>query len=226
MGNKFRAKGKRMIPNLLACLILLSAIRVPAQNTPKTIALTDKSNVPINDILKAVPKKCPNVSITSDLTKGDYTLEAIKKTTRSGLGIQHVTEFDLTLFDSDGNTFSAVADTSLSHTLRELCHAIKTFVMVEVVDTHTLTQSVDARDAGGIVNSTTGRRTHTDTAAIYVIVNGEHALLDCYERLSGCATIGPGKYYGERNGDGIWVSYRMPITHEPMRNHYKIAGSW
>jgi hypothetical protein len=28
------------------------------------------------------------------------------------------------------------------------------------------------------------------------------------------------------SGDGIWVSYRMPITHEPMRNHYKVAGSW
>lgn len=77
-----------------------------------------------------------------------------------------------------------------------------------------------------VVNSATGRRTHTDTSNIYVIVNGEHALLDCYERRTGCATIGPGKYYGEQNGDGIWVSYRMPITHESMRNHYKIAGSW
>lgn len=47
-----------------------------------------------------------------------------------------------------------------------------------------------------VVNGTTGRRTHTDTSTIYVIVNREHALLDCYERRTGCATLGPGKYYG------------------------------
>ena len=77
-----------------------------------------------------------------------------------------------------------------------------------------------------IVNDSTGRRTHTDTASIYVVVNGEHALLDCYERRTGCATIKAGTYYGERDGDGIWLNYQMPITHKPMRNHYKIAGSW
>ena len=78
---------------------------------------------------------------------------------------------------------------------------------------------------GAIVSGPMGRRTHTGTANIYVIVNGEHALLDCYER-AGCATIVPGKYYGERDGDGIWISYQMPVTHKPARDHYKIAGSW
>jgi hypothetical protein len=69
-------------------------------------------------------------------------------------------------------------------------------------------------------------RTQIDESSIYVIVNGEHALLDCYERRTGCSTIGPGRYYGELKGDGIWVSYRMPITHQPIHNHYKLAGSW
>ena len=214
-----------------ACLASLCAVLLSAQDTPKTIALTDKSNVPINDILKALPKKCPNVSITNDPTTSDYTPEAVKKTTHPGLGIEHVNEFYLTLFDRDGNTFSAVSDASLSHTLKDLCHAIETFVMVQIVDTQNLTQSADVRGEGpgvvaAAVNSATGRRTHTDSSSIYVIFNGEHALLDCYERRTGCATIGPGKYYGERKGDGIWVSYRMPITHEPMHNHYKIAGAW
>lgn len=31
---------------------------------------------------------------------------------------------------------------------------------------------------------------------------------------------------GDLESDGIGVSYQMPITHAPMRNHYKIAGSW
>jgi hypothetical protein len=222
---------EKMTLNSFACLVLVSAIPLAAQNTPKSIALADKSNVPADNILKALPKKCTNVSITNDPTKSNYTLEAIKKTTRSGLGILHVEEFDLTLFDRDGNTFSSTSDTSLSHTLKDICHAIETFVMVEVVDTSNLTRSVDVRGDGpgvvtGAVNTATGRRTHTDSSSIYVIFNGEHALLDCYEHRTGCATIGPGKYYGERKGAGIWVSYRMPITHEAMRNHYKIAGSW
>jgi hypothetical protein len=214
-----------------ACLASLCAALLSAQDTPKAIALTDKSNIPADNISKALSKRCPNISIINDPTKSDYTLEAIKKITRPGLGLEHINEFYLTLFDRDGNTFSAVSDTSLSHTLRDLCHAIETFVMVEIVDTQNLTQSVDVRGQGpgvvaAAVNSATGRRTHTDSSSIYVIFDGEHALLDCYEHRTGCATISPGKYYGERKGDGIWVSYRMPITHEPMRNHYKIAGSW
>jgi hypothetical protein len=120
---------------------------------PKSIALTDKSNVSTQDLLKSLEKECPNVSITTAVTKSDYTLEAIKKTTRPGLGIEHVNEFYLTLFDRDGNTFSTVSDTSLSHTLKELCHAIKTSVMFEVVDTKTLTQSTDVRGEGpGVLN--------------------------------------------------------------------------
>jgi hypothetical protein len=104
--------------------------------------------------------------------------------------------------------------------------------MIEVVDTQNLTQSSDVRRdtsggvVGAIVNSATGRRTQTDSATISVIVKGEHALLDCYEHSTGCATLGPGKYYGGMRGDGIWVNYRMPLTHEPVRSHYKIAGSW
>ncbi len=79
---------------------------------------------------------------------------------------------------------------------------------------------------GSDPRSTTGRRTHTDTSKIYVIVNGEHALLDCYEHRTGCTTIGPGKHYGQSDGGSIWINYRTPLTHKPLRNHYAIAGSW
>jgi hypothetical protein len=220
-----------------ACLAALCTVLLSAQDTPKTIALIGKTNVPASDIRKRLQKGCPNVSITGDVgitgdvDKSDYKLEAIKTRTPWGIGIEHIDKFDFTLSDHEDNTFSATSDTSLNQTLKDLCHAIKTYVIVEVVGTKTLTESVDVRGEGpgvvaGAVNSATGRRTHTDSSTIYVIVNGEHALLDCYERRTGCATIAPGKYYGERSGDGIWVSYRMPITHEPMRDHYKIAGSW
>jgi hypothetical protein len=162
----------------LVCTVLLSAQDAPK----KTIALI-KSNVP--DIEKRLQKECPNVSITGDVGKSDFTLEAMKTRTPWGIGIEHTDKFGLTLFDHEGNIFSATSDTSLRQTLKDLCRALRTsHVVVEVVDTKTLTESVDARGEGpgvvaAAVNSATGRRTHTDTSSIYVIVNGEHALLDC-----------------------------------------------
>jgi hypothetical protein len=221
-----------MTMNLFACAVLLSAIPLAAQNAPVSIALTDKSNVPSEDILKSLKKGCPNVSITNDGTGSDYTLEAVKRGTRQGLRIVVNQSFDLTVFDREGAVFSSVSTDSLGGAVKDTCHAIKTFVMIEVVDTQNLTQSSDVRRdtsggvVGAIVNSATGRRTQTDSATISVIVKGEHALLDCYEHSTGCATLGPGKYYGGMRGDGIWVNYRMPLTHEPVRSHYKIAGSW
>ena len=215
-----------------AWLVLLSAISVAAQNAPKTIALTDKSDVPAENISTILRTECPNVSIVKDAPKSDFTLEAIRVEVPHGVGIMPDESFKLTLFDGDGTTSRSISATSLTVAVKDVCHAARTFVMVEVVDTKNLTQTGDARGdtsggaAGAIVSRTTGRRTHTDSATIYVIINGEHALLDCHERRKGCGTIGPGKYYGEQDGDGIWINYQVPVTHKPVRDHYKIAGSW
>ena len=194
-----------MTPKLFASLVLLSAIPVIAQNTPKSIALTGNSTFPPNEILKPLQKACPNVAIVNDATKSDFTLEAnIRHDPKTGAA-----SFDLTLFDHDGKMFRSASTTSLGSSIKDICHAIKTSVIVEVVDTQNLTESQDTRRdtsggaVGTVVNGLTGRRTHTDTSMIYVIVNGEHALLDCYERRTGCATIGPGKYYGEQDGESI-----------------------
>lgn len=203
-----------------------------AQDVPKSIVLTKESNVPPGDIAKVLSKECPSVRVADAPNSGDYRLEASERTSRPGLSIERVTQFDLTLFDRDGNTFTCESGDSLKRIAKDLCHAIKTFVPIQVVDERTLTLSSDTRGdksggvVGAVVNSSTGRRTHTDETSIYVVVNGEHALLDCYERRTGCSTLGPGKYYGELKGDGMWVSYRMPITHQPVHNHYKLAGSW
>jgi len=230
-GQTFAQQAEGVALKLFVTLVMLCAIPTPAQDIPKSIALTDKSNISVTHILKSLRKECPNVSIGSDATKSDYTLEAIETSTREGIRIVVQRAFDLTLFDRDGITVSSASTDSLASSVNVLCHAIKISVPIEVVDTQNLTQSSDTRDewnglVGTIVNSTTGRRTHTDASTISIIVNGEHALLDCYERRIGCTTIGPGKYYGEREGNGIWVSFRMPVTHKPVRNHYKIAGSW
>jgi hypothetical protein len=217
---------------LRACLLLLYAFQLAAQEAPKSIALTDKSNVAAENISTVLRTECPNVIIAKDATRSDFTLEAIRVEVPHGVGIMPDESFNLTLFDPDGTTSRSISATSLTIAVKDLCRAVKAFVMVEVVDTRNLTQSSDARGdtsggaVGAIVKGTTGRRTHTDSSTIYVIVNSEHALLDCHERRKGCATIGPGKYFGERDGDGIWINYLMPVTHKQARDHYKVAGSW
>jgi hypothetical protein len=97
-----------------AFVILLSATYAIALDTPKNIVLSKTSNVPRAEILKILQKGCPDVSITDDVAKGDYTLEAIDKTKAAGpYGDGPEAAFDLTLFDRDGkvlrNTTSSLA---------------------------------------------------------------------------------------------------------------------
>lgn len=106
----------------LPFLAFLSAITVLAQTAPKRIALTGKSDVPTAEILKGVQKECPNVSITNDASKSDYTLEAIKKTEFSQ-GTQY-DRFDLTLFDHDGNAVYSTSARHVGNAVKDVCHAI------------------------------------------------------------------------------------------------------
>ena len=206
--------------------VLLVAIPACAQEAPKSIALTERSNIPTEEMLKSLRKGCPDVTITQDLAKSDYIVDAVKKPDSNG-GV----EYRLVLSDHNHKILGS-SEPSLAKSVRDICHAMVGALIVEVVDSQNLTQSQDTRGdtsggaAGAVINGLTGRRTHTDNSMVYVIINGEHALLDCYERRKGCTTIGPGKYTGERDGNSIWISYEMPVTHQPVRNHYKIAGGW
>lgn len=212
----------------LACIVLLLAVPVVAQNAPQSIALASKSTIPTADISKAFAKKCPSFNITADATKSDFGLEAIthKETFLKAAG------FDLTLSDPDGIIFRSVSVDSLDNAVKELCRSLKAEIAIEVVDPENLTQSADVRGTGAglgaVVNAATGRRTHTDSSTMAVVVNGEHALLDCYERKKGCVPIRPGKYYAELAVDkkSLWVDHDVPISHIHARDHYVIAGSW
>jgi hypothetical protein len=213
-------------------VFLLLSVATFSQSTVKSVFLSNKSDVKAEEISKLLPKACPNVRIVADATKADYTLDATNQTTRPGLGIERIRTFDLTLHDPAGITVRGASESSLKSALKELCDGLLKVVLIDIVDAKTLTLSTDVRGdttnglGGALASSLTGRRTHTDATSIYIVLNGEHALLDCYEHRTGCATIAPGKYYGQVRGDGIWIDYEMPITHEPMRNHYKLAGSW
>ncbi len=218
----------------VVALLLLGAVPMLAQNSPKSISLTAHSNVPAKDLSKALRNAdCSSISIVSDVATSDYTLEAIESSHASPSPNQGPeTTRVYTLFSRDGKTVRS------SSSMKDVCHAIQRAVIVGVVDTQNMTQSVDARGTGnpatlaGAITNATGRRTLTDAATIAVIVNGEHALLDCFERRKGCITVGPGKYYGEldfgsaHGVGGIWIEFEVPLTHQQVRDHYKIAGSW
>jgi len=191
----------------------------------KTILLNldSTSHVSEQDLAKLFSKTCPNYAVTSHAEKYDYVLE-----TSSGTG----EILETSVYDS-GGTLIRWSGARPSLAVKEICYALDTATLIEIVDTNNLTQSSDLRDApsrpgiAGIADAIHGRRnTLTDNASLNIIANGEHALIDCYEHHKGCTTIGPGKYYAEIDGDSLWIDYEMPITHESKRNHYVVAGSW
>ncbi len=100
-----------------AFIVVLSAIPVLAQDTPKRIALTEKSDVPTAEILKGLQKECPNVSVTNDATKSDYTLEAMNRITAHD-------RFDLTLFDRSGKAVYSTRTEHVGNAVKDVCHAI------------------------------------------------------------------------------------------------------
>jgi len=95
----------------------------------------------------------------------------------------------------------------------------------------------------GASGSIWGRRSRIESVSLKVIVNGDHALLRCYENHQGCNTLGPGTYDAEimipkcencsgrdTSGKGsdpdIWIYYIQPIDHQRFREHWRVSGTW
>ena len=106
---------------LFSFLALFSAISIGVQNSPRSIAITKESNVPGKDILQALQKECPNVSITDDISKSDFTLKARKRINEKGVDEGG---FDLTLFDRDGKAFLRTSNLFLDNAVRSVCRAV------------------------------------------------------------------------------------------------------
>jgi hypothetical protein len=201
------------------------------------ICVRHYTSIDIKDIAKHLQKECPNTSFTTDKTKNDYILEARTSvsTPQDSTSEQQVSN-DFVLFNRNHLLVRASSTSNLGNAVKDICHAIKNVILIEVVDSQTLTESLDVRGVSGgtgvagavgtIMNDTTGRRTHTDSSVLYVTTNGERAILDCYERRKGYTPIGNGKYYAEFDGESIWADFRMPLIHVYVRNHYVVAGGW
>jgi hypothetical protein len=113
-----------------------------------------------------------------------------------------------------------------------------TTVKVEVVE-----QTTNLQERYGNRGSIVGRRTGIEPASLKVIINGDHALLRCYENHQGCNTLGPGTYDGEvrvpkctncsgrdTSGKGsdpdVWIYYIQPLDHQKFREHWRVSGTW
>lgn len=90
-----------------------------------------------------------------------------------------------------------------------------------------------------VAGAAIGRRVVTDAWTMKVIVNGEHAILKCYENHHACHFLGLGTYdaelktnkgweYGgpDDSDPDLWIHYIRPIDHVDIREHWKVDGSW
>src|SRR5580698_5427780 len=68
----------------LIAVLLLAGQPVSSQDNSKTVALTEHSNIPTEEISKSLHKECPQISIVQDATKSDYVVEATRKTGSQG----------------------------------------------------------------------------------------------------------------------------------------------
>jgi len=111
-----------------------------------------------------------------------------------------------------------------------------TKVKIEVVS-----QAEEMGQKFGSSGSIVGRRTKSEVYMVNAIINGDKARLKCFENHQGCTAIGPGTYdaeidikgkfeYGgnghKGNGADIWIFVVMPVTHQIVRDHWKVSGTW
>lgn len=206
------------------------------------------TNIPAADVLKilqgskeCVPGQPLTVLVLKQHLPHQYATYAVSFYDTNDVAIPVHSENNLGLYTPSGvsggapiadRIMSASTDEKLSHAIQQACKFVKTLITVQVMDATNLTLSSDARGTGQglqqVTNGLTGRVTHTDATNMYVIVNGEHALLDCFEHRKGCTPLAPGTYYANLDLDkrSIWINHVLPVTHQPLRDHYVIAGAW
>lgn len=106
---------------LLAIGFLLMASSAQAQ-TPKRIALTPKSTVPIAVLADGMDKNCSGVVLTLDNTKADYLLEAT--TTEKFSDGNSIVHAQFTLFSLNGDVLFHTTTRKYKNAMKDVCNAI------------------------------------------------------------------------------------------------------
>lgn len=129
------------IASVIKYLIFLLPVAALAFGQTDTIALTANSDV---SILKTVRKQCPNVSIVNNVQQSGYTFEVHQTQAKD----HTVVSVEITLLDRGGKS-EHIDAASVNDAVTGMCEVhgwdSKESIKIEVVDTATLTQSVDAR---------------------------------------------------------------------------------
>jgi hypothetical protein len=112
---------------------------------------------------------------------------------------------------------------------------------LKTVKIQVVSQAEEMGHKFGSSGSIIGRRTFSEVYMVNAIIEGDKARLKCFENHQGCTAIGPGFYdaeidlrgkaeYGgnghKGNGADVWILVRMPITHQIVRDHWKVSGTW
>jgi hypothetical protein len=94
-----------------------------SQAHPIKLALTASSNVPSAEIVKDMAKRCPNVSLTPDLPKADFTMAASKAT--DIINGTDYGRYKFTLFDHQGSAIFSTSTQRLGNAVKDVCNNLK-----------------------------------------------------------------------------------------------------
>jgi hypothetical protein len=112
----------------LLVLILASVVSISSafgqSNPQKRIALTSASNVTTGEVARELAKHCPEIKVTVDASKADYTLEAkFIQGTKSGNAYQSA---EFTLFSLDGDVLFSTSTMLVKNAVKDVCSFIET----------------------------------------------------------------------------------------------------
>jgi hypothetical protein len=99
---------------LLPALAVLDIAALLAGPPPIRIVLTDKSRIPSAEIVTGLSKQCPNVTLTTDVSSADYSVEAKRD----------FSYFTMALFNRSGDAIYSTKTVHLGNAIKDLCRAI------------------------------------------------------------------------------------------------------
>jgi len=101
---------------VVAALIFAHGAACWAQDAKTRISLTENSNVTSAEIGKSLDSHCPEVVLTADPRKADYTLEAIN----TGAGPAR-NPYKFTLFDHNGDRVYSTETSRKDSAVKDVC---------------------------------------------------------------------------------------------------------
>ena len=110
---------RQVIARLFVVLLFLASAR--AEDNIKRIALTPSSTVSSSVIAQGLEHKCLGATLTMDITKADYLLEAKERLSPNG---RVVNGWALTVFSPGGDMLYHTSTTFSDNAVKDVCKAL------------------------------------------------------------------------------------------------------